>query len=321
MPWCPICKEEYKEGIETCPECNTKLVASLEEAEKSDFVDLIAFADEALARKFTEYLIYSDIEAKLKESKENKGEYNISVNKKDMAKAKKHFNAFYSVETSNALARNQEAYYGAKALNENETDDEMSWDRNGEGEDISTDVDEGDTAVNTSCNCKQSSGAYVSMSEKKSDLFSTLVVFTVFGIAGLIILALELLHVINFMNTMMLLMLIAIVCVGVPAVLITTYLSYKKTLVLAQEEEKLTASLNEWMVSVFTKESVHRLLYSIRVNAPGIPEEQIYLLLNQAMKKRVCDQFGELDDSYLDYIVDTYYDTHFSEDSEDSEEL
>ena len=237
-----------------------------------------------------------------------------------MAQAKKHFNAFYSVETANALARKQDGYHGAKSLTDDETDDDLSWERNESQTDDSTDVDENDSAPASNCACKQSTGSYVSMAEKKSDLFSTLVVFSIFGTAGLIVLILELLGVISFMNTMMLIMLGAIVCIGVPAVLVTTYRSYKKTLALEAEEEKLTSSLNEWMETVFTKESVHRLLYSLRINDPGIPEEQLYIMLSQAMKQRVCDQFGELDDAYLDYIVDNYFDAHFSESFEDSDE-
>ena len=320
MPWCPICKEEYKEGIKNCPECNAELVNSLEELKQSEYIDLIAFGDEKLAKKFTEYLIYSKIDAKMHESKDNKGEYTISVDKKDMVQAKKHFTAFYSVETANALARQQDGYHGAKTLDNDESDDEMSWDRSNSQPDDATDVEEADSDAVSNCDCKKSAGAYVSMTEKKSDLFSTLVVFAIFGAIGLTVLALELLNIINFMNTMMLIMLGAIVCIGVPVVLVTTYRSYKKTITLEKEEEKLTFSLNEWMETVFTKESVHRLLYSLRVNAPGLPEEQLYILLSQAMKKRVCDQFGELDEAYLDYIVDNYYDSHFSEDFETSDD-
>jgi len=33
MPFCPICKYEYREGIEKCPECDAKLVDQLESAE------------------------------------------------------------------------------------------------------------------------------------------------------------------------------------------------------------------------------------------------------------------------------------------------
>ena len=321
MPWCPVCKEEYKDGITVCPECSTALVASLEEAEKSDYQDLIAFTDEALVKKFTEYLQYSKIDAKYRSDKETR-EYIISVLKKDVSKAKKHFAAFYSVETANALSRNQDGYHAAKEIPSDDTDEELSWDRSeaDSDENISEDDSSDSDEVSDKSCCSRSTGSYVPMAEKISDLFSTLVVFSICAVIGLIALVLELLGVTNYMNTMMFIMMIAIVCVGIPIVLITTFKTYKKTKVLAVEEEKLTASLNEWMESAFTKESVHRMLYSLRVNAPGLPEEQLYLMLNQAMKKRVLDQFGELDESYLDYIVDNFYDTHFSEETDSSEE-
>ena len=36
MPWCPICKNEYREGIERCAECKAALVESLEEDDSTD---------------------------------------------------------------------------------------------------------------------------------------------------------------------------------------------------------------------------------------------------------------------------------------------
>ena len=30
MPFCPICRYEYREGIEVCPDCDAKLVPKLE---------------------------------------------------------------------------------------------------------------------------------------------------------------------------------------------------------------------------------------------------------------------------------------------------
>lgn len=35
MPWCPVCKNEYREGIERCAECKVALVESLEEETES----------------------------------------------------------------------------------------------------------------------------------------------------------------------------------------------------------------------------------------------------------------------------------------------
>lgn len=305
MPWCPVCKEEYKEGIITCPECKTELVDSLEDAKQADYQDLINFSDGKLAQKFTEYLQYSKIDAKVRYDKKS-GSYIISVLKKDVAKAKKHFSAFHSVETSNAISRNQDGYHGASEIPSDESD-------NSENDTNSTAVDSPSDEDSDAGDTEKPAGPYVSMAEKRSDLFSTLVVFTVFGVAGLIFLALELLGVINLLNQMMIIIAVAIFCVGIPLVLYTTYKSYKTVKGLVAEEEKLTASLNEWMESVFTPETVQDLFGKVRVNAPGIPEEQLYLMLNQVMKKRISDQFGEMDDAYLDYIVDNFYDEHFSD--------
>ncbi len=317
MPWCPVCKEEYKEGITSCPECHATLVASLEEAEKGDYIDLLSFDNEALVKKFTDYLNYSKITANYRKDTETNS-YIISVLKKDAAKAKKHFSAFYSVETSNALARNLDGYHEAREL-ENDTDDELSWDRSDTTDVDDSDVDDindtDDCPTGVSCNIKSSE--YVNKNDKLKDLASTIVVFSILGVAGLVLLLLELLNVTNFMNQMMMLLIVAIVVIGVPLVLFTSIKSYKATKILAKEENELTARLNDWMDHNFTKETIHRLLYSLRVNAPQVPEEQLYLMLYQAMKKRVCDQFGDLDEAYLDYIVDEFYDSHFAESPEE----
>lgn len=310
MPWCPVCKEEYKEGIHNCPECNTPLVATLEDVENAEYQDLINFAEKELAQKFTEYLQYSGIAAKCRESDshENKEEkaYIISVSPKDVTKAKKHFSAFYSVESSNALSRKLDGYHGAKEILTKEADS-----------DEDTVVEASDEL---SSEVHRPSKPYVSMREKRSDLFSTLVAFALIEVIGIAVLILELVDVFHFMNTMMMILIIAIIGVGIPAVLITSYRSYRKTKNMVSEEEKLTEALNQWMDSVFTQESVQRLLHSIHVNSPQLPEEQCYLLLNTVMKKRVTDQFGEMDEAYLDYVVDAYYDEHFSDSMEDSME-
>lgn len=36
MPWCPVCKNEYGEGIKLCAECKVELVERLEDEKKSD---------------------------------------------------------------------------------------------------------------------------------------------------------------------------------------------------------------------------------------------------------------------------------------------
>lgn len=41
MPWCPICKSEYREGFNVCSDCGSKLVDELEDEKvKSDNNDI-----------------------------------------------------------------------------------------------------------------------------------------------------------------------------------------------------------------------------------------------------------------------------------------
>ena len=37
MPWCPKCKNEYREGFTVCSECGVELVDSLEESDEQNF--------------------------------------------------------------------------------------------------------------------------------------------------------------------------------------------------------------------------------------------------------------------------------------------
>ena len=46
MPFCPVCKCEYVEGIENCPDCNVPLVDSLEESEEETEFSEIENLDE-----------------------------------------------------------------------------------------------------------------------------------------------------------------------------------------------------------------------------------------------------------------------------------
>lgn len=50
MPWCPKCKNEYREGILQCAECRTLLVESLEEAEQKET------AEEAVCKASEEWM-------------------------------------------------------------------------------------------------------------------------------------------------------------------------------------------------------------------------------------------------------------------------
>ena len=64
MSWCPKCQNEYRAGIQICPDCNAELVAELSEESESKFVPLFQTSDNELADKVYNYLIHCEINAK-----------------------------------------------------------------------------------------------------------------------------------------------------------------------------------------------------------------------------------------------------------------
>lgn len=57
MPWCPVCKNEYKKGITVCADCGAKLVASLKKEEEL----LLCEGSIRLLKRLAAYLAYNDI--------------------------------------------------------------------------------------------------------------------------------------------------------------------------------------------------------------------------------------------------------------------
>lgn len=57
MPWCPKCKNEYREGIKVCADCGTELVEALESTEGSPII----FGDQEQMEELERFLSYNHI--------------------------------------------------------------------------------------------------------------------------------------------------------------------------------------------------------------------------------------------------------------------
>lgn len=57
MPWCPVCKNEYQEGITVCADCGAALVDSLKERKEV----LLCSGEESLILRMQKFLEYNDI--------------------------------------------------------------------------------------------------------------------------------------------------------------------------------------------------------------------------------------------------------------------
>ena len=81
MPWCPKCKNEYRAGIEICPDCNEVLMEELSEAIELEFVPVFQTADEELKTKLVKYLPHCGhkVHEEKVEAETEEGIQNVSV--------------------------------------------------------------------------------------------------------------------------------------------------------------------------------------------------------------------------------------------------
>ena len=321
MPWCPNCKNEYREGVLKCADCGADLVAEL--APEDDSFILCYLPHTLVADKLVSYLKYSGIDSK-SEFDPHESAFKVTVSEADRKKALVEYKAFLTVENSQAAEK-------MKALSgEDEESDESG---------LSIEVEEGEDGEarrmlkvnsledlqrlkdsNMSPEEKQAllssisvnssykpAGVYQSQSEKANDYYSTGYTFLIIGILIFIFTALNLFGVLKFFYqnymTIVILFALSLAACGVG---IGAFKRSKKASSGIQAEEQLTAKINEWMEkhkNIMTDGSLS--------GDDGTPDEILYLKRTQAMKQSLTSIFGELDEDYVDSLIDDFYNKEF----------
>ncbi|MCM1538577.1 MAG: hypothetical protein NC254_09275, partial [bacterium] len=107
MPWCPVCKNEYKEGVTVCADCGTALVDSLEERKEV----LLCKGEEALILRMQKFLEYNDIPVVFEQEEE---EARLYVLPKQERKAKQAISVFLVESAAEAERRSAQEKDGRR---------------------------------------------------------------------------------------------------------------------------------------------------------------------------------------------------------------
>lgn len=291
MPWCPNCKTEYREGFTTCIDCNIELMDELKEID--DYEEVISLKEEATAKKLVEFLAYSNITSYFKYSDVNKA-FTVYTHQADLKKAEKCFKAFYAVELENAS---------------NESDDDsidFSDEPNPESNDgIISSNEDNETDEDEDENVAHSSAVYVKKSEQYKELKSTAATFLFFGFGGLLFMLLNVLGVVSFFQGPFPHIVMTVMFLGFLYIGFSSIKSSKKAAADAILEEELTARINAWLDQNVTDKLIKEL------QDESVSHEVNYIKTIDSLKAMLTKELGEMDDSYLDSVLEEFYSNRF----------
>lgn len=288
MPWCPKCKNEYREGITECSDCKTALVDEL--AEESIYLPVMVCLEKDLAYRFLDYLCYSNISSGKVSQDDITFEYSVSVSKEDFKQAKKLYSAFYEIEQEKQRKLEREDGesddFAASAMNNNE--DKI--------ENIANQRMADELRAP-----KSASTVYVKREEKYKDILSTAYVFLIVGILGIAFVIINYIGIITFINGPFSYVLYSALFIGCLVAAILSFRSARTLKGQISSENSLTEEVNKWLQDNITKSSL------LPAREEGLSEEANFLNEINYMKKLVCDQFPSLQDSYADTLCEEYY--------------
>ena len=155
---------------------------------------------------------------------------------------------------------------------------------------------------------------YVKKADVSKEMFSTAITFLVFAALLLVFLVLNAMDIITMFNNAPSMALIGAMSIGCCLVGINAIKRSRNAEIASVEEEKLTASLENWLDENITDELFDEL------KGEDLSEEILYLRRTEIIKKRLNADYPDLDENYADELIEEFYNKRFAnEDAEPDE--
>lgn len=286
MPWCPVCKNEYREGYTHCNDCDVDLVDSLEEGPRA----LIAGAEYDMNR-MAELLQAKDVECFVRPG-QRKDEFELYVTEEHAERATAYLQSYVQ-----AMMQQQEKERRAAM-----------------GMDVDAE-DGADTETPEEQQTPERAALYEDKNNKAEDAKSSAVALLLVGGLGLVFIVLLMLdylpiHLFGLgkylVSGIMAAMFLVFIAMGFSSIN-----TYKKYLGIAEEEQKNIEQIMELLAQHMSKEVIDTKL-------AGEPEEmpQIYYSRLALIKEFLEAHYGGLEPALLEKLADDWYEELYGKDDE-----
>lgn len=314
MPWCPICKNEYVDGVTECSDCKVPLVDSLEKVK----IPVIIGTQEEIERlyAFLEYSRFKDL--KLNHNEET-DEYELFCNEKDEKKIRRASTIFYQQETLRKSSQKQEAEWEQTQTSTEEQPasdlySESASDELDAAEDAEPLYEEENESEKSSSTKSVSSKPYRKKSEKAADFKSSGYTLIPVGMIGILVLfgielgwiPIQLAAPGKYLTyTVMGGLFFIFMIVG-----FYSLHASKKYELDANEEEAFITQLKQWVQDHIDAASILHVIFQ---NASDTQEELLYFKVTEIVRHMITEEFDNLDESFLDDFIDSIYHDLFEE--------
>lgn len=287
MPWCPVCKNEYREGYTHCNDCDVDLVDSLEEGPRA----LIAGAEYDMNR-MAELLQAKDVECFVRPG-QRKDEFELYVTEEHAERATAYLQSYVQ-----AMMQQQEKERRAAM-----------------GMDVDAE-DGADTETPEEQQTPERAALYEDKNNKAEDAKSSAIALLLVGGLGLVFIVLLMLdylpiHLFGLgkylVSGIMAAMFLVFIAMGFSSIK-----TYKKYLGIAEEEQKNIEQIMDLLAQHMSKEVIDTKL-------AGEPEEmpQIYYSRLALIKEFLETHYGGLEPALLEKLADDWYEELYGESDEE----
>lgn len=307
MPWCPKCKNEYREGITVCADCNVELVEDLNTALEADKTLVFNTEKKDKIDAFIKYLEYSGIHSYSVNADENDCIYSLYVAEADYKNASKLFTGFALTESEREITdminNGNDSDDSDTEFSEDDASGDIISDYTDADNDIieeNTDYDNAPEYPSDDDETHSSAATYVRKSDKAKDYKFSAYTCLLCGVVGIVFVILNMVGVIGLIPVIF--SQIVLLCVFI-AFIVGGIIMYSNSKTIQSEagyEEEIEVKVNEWL-SQNVNDS-----YLMSLKDENTSDEINYFKYCEVIKVALSVAVPEASPEMLDSLIDEH---------------